>query len=42
MGPLKYHDIFHQEHFKADGNITVRGPIKKNGTKYEWKQDMVS
>ena len=33
MGPLKYHNIFHQEHLKADQNPTVRKPIKKNGTK---------
>jgi hypothetical protein len=35
MGPLKYHDIFQQEHFKADGKLKVRGPIKKNGANYE-------
>jgi len=35
MGPLKNHNIFHQEHLEADGNLTVRGPIKKNGSKYE-------
>jgi hypothetical protein len=35
MGPLKHHDIFQQEHIKTDGNSTVGGPIKKNGTKYE-------
>jgi len=37
MGPQKYHDIFQQGHIKADGALAVRGPIKKNGTKYEWK-----
>jgi hypothetical protein len=33
MGSLKNHDIFQQEQLKADGNIAVRGPIMKNGTK---------
>ncbi len=37
MGPLKYHDIFQQEHLKAGGSLAVRGPIGKNGAKYEWK-----
>jgi hypothetical protein len=36
-GPPKYHDIFQQEHLKTDGNLAVRGPIKKKETKYEWK-----
>jgi hypothetical protein len=34
MGPPKYHDIFQQEHLKANGNLAVRGLIKKNGTKF--------
>jgi hypothetical protein len=37
MGPPKYHDIFQQEHLKADQNPTVRKPKKKNGTKYQRK-----
>jgi hypothetical protein len=35
MGPLKYHEIVKQEHFKAGGKLKDRGPIKKNGTKYQ-------
>jgi hypothetical protein len=35
MGPQKYHEVYQQEHLKADQNPTVRKPKKKNGTKYQ-------
>lgn len=32
MGPPKYHDIFLQEHLKADGNSTIMFPLLKKVT----------
>gem|GEM_PF-4097445 len=36
-GTTKISNICHQEHLRADGILTVRGPIKKNGAKYQRK-----